>query len=171
MNTLDVLDFEIDVDLSNIVGAGLDNILVSAEYYEQALPRADRGEDEQAELDRLLRNQIWRSQWRAAARARSERRESRRAPLLRTLWVDGRRADTYVCDISRDGLRASGRPPNGTFDVSLKVPGMNFPVETRAEVVDFRDANVLPLMNIRFVGLHRRIADKIDGYVHDRLMR
>lgn len=167
------LDFEIDVDLGPLLGAGLADIFVSSELYERAAPALDRGADLQARLDTELHQRIWQAQWLAASRARSERRSALRAPLLRKLLIDGQDddQDAYVCDISRDGLRASGRPYNGLIDLELKVPGVPFPVATRAEVVDFKDANVLPIMNLRFVGMRRTTADQIDAYVHRRLRR
>lgn len=167
------LDFDIDVDLAPLIGAGLSDILVSSELYEAANPVSGRGADLQARLDAELQDRIRRAHWYAASRARAERRAALRAPLLRRLRIDGHASedDVYVCDISRDGLRASGRPRNGLLDVELKVPGVPFPVETRAEVVDFRDANVLPIMNLRFVNLRRATAEQIDRYVHHRLRR
>lgn len=167
---MDALEFDIDVDVSALVGAGLEDILVSSRHYEAALPRPDRSRHEQLARNTLLCEEIERAQWNAIAVARSERRIARRAPLLRGLRIDGGRADAYVCDISRDGLRASGRPRKGLFDVELKIPGLEFPVETRAEVVDFRDANVLPIMNLRFVGLDRQSAAGIDRYVYRKLL-
>lgn len=168
---MDALDFDIDVDVSSLVGAGLEDILVNSRHYEAALPRPDRSRQEQWARSERLREAIAQAQWDAVAIARSERRAARRAPLLRGLRIDGERSDAYVCDISRDGLRVSGRPRNGLLDVELKVPGLTFPVESRAEVVDFRDANVLPIMNLRFVGINRRVAEGIDSYVHRRLLR
>ena len=167
------LDFDIDVDIAPLLGAGLSDILVSSELYERAAPCSGRGADLQARLDAELQDRIQRAHWYAASRARNDRRHALRAPLLRKLRIDGHREDedVYVCDISKDGLRASGRPYAGVLDLELKVPGLDFPVETRAEVVDFRDANVLPIMNLRFMNLRRATADQIDAYVHRRLRR
>ncbi|MEO0811313.1 MAG: PilZ domain-containing protein [Myxococcota bacterium] len=167
------LDFDIDVDLGPLIGAGLGDIMVSSELYERAAPVLGRGIDQQERLEIELQDKIQRAHWYAAARARAERRRALRAPLLRRLRIDGHREgeDVYVCDISRDGLRASGRPYQGVLDLQLKVPGVPFPVETRAEVVDFKDANVLPIMNLRFTNLRRSTAERIDAYVHQRLNR
>ncbi len=167
------LDFDIDVDLAPLIGAGLSDILVSSEHYEAAASARGRGAHLQARLDAELHERIQRAHWYAASQARNERRNALRAPLLRKLRIDRQpsASDGYVCDISRDGLRASGRPNSGLLDLELKVPGLPFPVETRAEVVDFRDANVLPIMNLRFVNLRRATAEQIDSYVHRRLRR
>ncbi|MEM6558939.1 MAG: hypothetical protein AAF605_04065 [Myxococcota bacterium] len=166
----DALEFDIDVDVSALIGAGLNDVLVDSRYYVRAKqPQTRLAAHELRVLDDDLDVQIRWAQWRAAAALRSDRRRTRRAPLLRRLIVDGHRSDGYVCDISREGLRASGRPRSGVIDLELKLPSLPFPLETRAEVIDFRDANVLPIMNLRFINLRRHYADGIEAYVQRRL--
>lgn len=160
-------DFDIDVDLGPMFQDVRAPILVNSRWYELALPADGRAPEVQASLDGCLERELLRAQWEAMELLRQERRGARRAPILRRLQMDGERL--LACDISSTGLRASGRPTRGLIDFEFNLPGLDFPVDARAEVIDFKDKAVIPLVNLRFVDLDRPYREHIDAYVSRKL--
>lgn len=167
---LDACEFDIDVDLAPLLGAKSAPVLVNARWYDLMQSHPERAEEVQRAMERSFRNTMLFAQWRALTQRWNDRRQAMRAPILSRVHLDG--GDHMVaCDVSQSGLRCSGRPQKGVFDVEFKVPGLAFPVDARAEVVDFKDANVLPLVNLRFVSIDRPYREHLESYVQRRTRR
>ncbi len=161
----DPLNFEIDVDLSSVVGDGTE--LVSARWYKLLRPSPERPAALQEKIERAFRTELLRAQWQAALRRQPERRRAIRAPLLSRLNVE--LGDPLIaCDISLSGLRASGRPRHERFDVEFKIPNVAFPIDAKVEVVSFKDATVIPLAGLRFVDIDPPYLDHINRYIGER---
>jgi hypothetical protein len=163
-------DFDIDVDLSPILGDLDGPTLVSAKWYELVAPREGRAAAVQAKLDQTFRNAVLYAQWQATARRALDRRRALRVPLLSRVQVDGG-SHLVACDISMSGLRCSGTPSAPLMDVEFKIPGAPFPVDARVEVVSFKDANVIPLVGLRFAWIDRPYVEQIARYVATRRER
>ena len=163
-------DFEIDVDLSQVLGSGHGPLLLSSRWYELVTPREDRSPRVQFELERAFRKALLQAQWRATARRMLDRRRAARVPLLSRVRVDAGQP-LVACDISVSGLRCSGKPRAPVMDVEFRLPGLDFPVDARVEVVSWRDANVIPLVGLRFAHIDRAYLAHIAGYVARRQER
>lgn len=172
--TSTTLEFEVAPELQNVYAAKHRENLrllergpvkIDPEWFAMAKPQAHRSAIAQREVERVFELELLYNRWLAA---QHERRRARRAPIMTRVHVDG---DVHMLatDVSSRGLRASGRPKNGVVDVEFKIPGLAFPVDARAEVVAFKDANVLPLVNLRFLNLDKLYRDYIDTYVGLRL--
>ncbi len=157
-------DFDIDVDLSPILGESETPTLISAKWYELVKPREGRAPAVQAKLEQTFRNVVLAAQWQATARRQLDRRRALRVPLLSRVNVDGG-PHLVACDISLSGLRCSGEPAAPLMDVEFKLPGTPFPIDARVEVVSFKDANVIPLVGLRFAWIDRPYVDQIAGYI------
>ncbi len=169
MDYRDPLSFDIDVDLSPLLDGANDAVLVSGHWYTLLRPHAERPAALQAKIEEGFRNALLAAQWFAAQRRR-ERRRAVRAPLLSRVHVDGD-APMVACDISLAGLRCSGRPRQERMDVEFRLPGLAFPVAARAEVVTFKDANVIPLAGLRFLDIDPPYLDHIHRYVAHKRAR
>ncbi len=172
--TSHILDFEVAPELQHIYSAKhrehlrlLDRgpVKIDPEWFTMAKPAPHRSAIAQREVERAFELELLYNRWLAA---QHERRRARRAPIMTRVHVDGA-GHMLACDVSSRGLRCSGRPTKGIVDVEFKVPGLAFPVDARAEVVAFKDANVLPLVNLRFLDLDRVYREFIDTYVGLRL--
>lgn len=159
------LDFDIDVDVSGLLGVDRE-LLVSGRWYELMRQRDDRPDWLQHKVDRAFHNALLRAQWRAAAQ-RAERRRALRVPLISRVSIT-EHSPLVACDISLSGLRCSGRPKKDFLDIEFKLPSLQFPVEARAEVVSFRDANVIPLAGLRFVDIDTPYLEHIQTYISRR---
>jgi hypothetical protein len=158
-------NFDIDVDLGPLLDSD-DPVLVTSRWYKLLRPSSERPRGLQEKIDSTFRNTILKAQW-DIAKSRTERRRAVRAPLLSRVHANS--GDRLVtCDISLAGLRCSGRPTKDTMDVEFKLPGLAFPVEARARVVSFRDANVIPLAGLQFVDIDTPYLDHIHNYVDAR---
>jgi hypothetical protein len=160
-----VSSFDIDVDLGPLLGAD-DPMLLSDTWYLMRSMGERFDDDLQAKVERAFGNELLLLQWRAS-RARSERRRAVRAPLLsRVEATSGQRFVTT--DISLAGLRCSGRPLAGVLDIEFKLPTLAFPVSARAEVANFQDSPVIPLIGLRFVDIEAPYVDEISRYIDTR---
>ena len=160
----DPYDFDIDVDVSQLLGRVIGPTLIDARWYELVAPRPGRPPHLQAKLDQMFENLMLRAQWRASGRRRLDRRRAVRVPLLSRVHVaNGSRL--LACDISLSGLRASGDPTAPLMDVEFKLPGLGFPVDARVEVVSYKKANVIPLVGLRFAWIDKRYIDQIAAYI------
>lgn len=169
-----MLDFDIDVDLSGLYGAphrerrrlnGRDPMLIDGAWYQMVKPNLAREPFLQREIERTFELELVYKRWLAAQR---ERRKAIRAPVMTRVAVDGA-PYMLACDVSTHGLRCSGRPSSGLLDVEFKIPGLAFPVDARAEVVDFVDRPVLPAVSLRFIDLDRPYREHIEAYVQRKL--
>jgi hypothetical protein len=168
MQFTDPLNFDIDVDVAPLLDGSKEPQLVSSRWYKLLRPSPERPAALQVKIERAFHNLILKNQW-DAARARTERRRRRavRAPLLSRLQASS--GDRLVTtDISLAGLRCSGRPTRDELDVEFRLPGLAFPVEARARVVSFRDANVIPLAGLQFVDIDAPYLEHIHRYVDTR---
>ncbi len=160
----DPCTFDIDVDLSPLLGGIDDPTLISSYWYELTQTREGRPPQLQAKLERTMRNAVLRAQWRAASRRRLDRRRALRVPLISRVRVDGG-PHLVAVDISLSGLRCSGEPSAPVMDVEFRLPGNPIPVDARVEVVSFKDASVIPLVGIRFVWIDRPYVEQIAEYI------
>lgn len=169
MFATDPHEFDIDVDVSSLLIPELPHsyrepILIDSLWYTLARPGSQRSRAIEAAIQQCFSDEIRRAQWRAVMQRHRDRRGAKRAPILSRLHIDG--ADPMVaCDVSATGLRASGRPATGQFDVEFKLPGVQFPVDARAEVIDFKDRNVIPLVSLRFTSIDKPYQELIERYV------
>lgn len=172
--TTTILDFEVAPELTDVYAAKHREQLrllergpvkIDPEWFSLVKPKDHRSAIAQREVERVFELELAYTRWLAA---QHERRRARRAPIMTRVYVDG---DSHMLatDVSSRGLRCSGRPNKGIVDVEFKVPGLAFPVDARAEVVAFKDANVLPLVNLRFIDLDKVYRQFIDTYVGLRL--
>ncbi len=111
------------------------------------------------ELERKLQ------QW---EQAQKDRRKLLRAPVMTRVHIDGQE-HMLACDVSTRGLRCSGRPKKATLDVEFKIPGLPFPIDAKAEVIEYFDRPVIPLVNMRFIDLDTPYESHIQDYVNRRL--
>lgn len=139
--------------------------LIDPAWYEMVKPNPNRTPAAQREIERCFQLEVTYAKWLAAQR---DRRKAERAPVMTRVHVDGE-AHMLACDVSSNGLRCSGRPEKGVLDLEFKIPGLAFPVDARAEVVDFKDGAVIPLVNLRFIDLDRPYREHIQAYVDRRL--
>jgi len=161
-------DFDIDVDISSLLGeADLGPILVNESWYRLATPREDRSYLMQAKADQLFKNAMLHAQWQATRRRKLDRRRAVRAPVVSRVHIEGAR-HMVATNISLTGLRCSGVPRAPLVDIEFKLPGMEFPIDARAEVVSYKESNVIPLVGMRFVGLETPYRDQIAHYIWRR---
>jgi hypothetical protein len=160
----DPLEFDIDVDLSQLLGA---ETVMDGRWYELTQPRPGRAARLQAKLDQSFRNALMCAQWRATARRRIDRRRALRAPLLSRVNVEGG-AHLVSTDISMSGMRCSGHPSAPLMDVEFRLPKVGFPVDARVEVVSYKENAVLPWVGLRFAWIDRPYVDCIARYVASR---
>ncbi len=167
MSDSDPCAFDIDVDLSPLCPDVDVPVCVPSGWYELAKPRAGRPMLLQAKLDTALRNALLHATWAATSRRRLDRRRGLRVPLISRVHV-GRGDHLTACDISLTGLRCSGRPLAPVMDIEFRLPGLAFPVDARVEVVSFKEANVIPLVGMRFAWIDRPYVDHIARYISRR---
>lgn len=159
--------FDIDVDISPFLGTLAGPTYIDARWYELMAPRHSRPAELQQSIERSFRRTVLRAQWRATSRRALDRRRAVRVPLVSRVAVDTG-APLVATDISLAGLRCSGRPTSPLLDIEFRLPGLQFPIETRAEVVSYKDANVIPLVGMRFVHIDRPYVELIANYVSHR---
>jgi len=162
--------FDIDVDLSPLLGTLAGPTYVDARWYELLARTGERDPVLHRKLEETFRRALLRAQWSATARRALDRRRALRVPLVSRVYVDEGRP-LVATDISLAGLRCSGRPTTPLVDIEFRLPGLHFPIETRAEVVSFKDASVLPLVGLRFVRIDRPYVELIADYVSRRSER
>ena len=152
-----LLDFDIDVDISAILGKSTEPVLLEAQdYLGQTGPDCPR-----------WRKALLKAQWEDVCKGREDRRRAIRAPILSSLYAQsGDRMTTT--NISLSGLRVSGRPIDSMMDIEFKIPGVKFPIDAKAEVVSFQDSPVLPIMGLRFANIDRPYLDHIAQYIDTR---
>jgi hypothetical protein len=160
----DPYNFDIDVDLSPMLGDIDDPTLISSYWYEVTQNRDGRPPELQAKMERTFRNAILRAQWRATSRRRLDRRRALRVPLISRVHIDDG-AHLVATDISMSGLRCSGEPSAPVMDVEFRLPGNQIPIDARVEVVSFKEANVIPLVGMRFAWIDRPYVDCIAEYI------
>lgn len=136
-----------------------------AGWFEMIKPNSHRSAIAQREVERVFELELKLARWEAARR---DRRRAQRAPVMTRVHVDGAE-HMLACDVSSQGLLCSGRPTTGTLDLEFKIPGLAFPIDTRAEVIEFIDRPVLPRVNLRFIDLDTPYRDHIEAYVNRRL--
>ena len=166
---------QFDVDLSRLYPypaprrdrRNKDRDFVDSAWFDMMQPNAKRSAIAQREVERVLELELLLARYDAAQR---DRRRAQRAPVLTRVHVDGA-SHMVACDVSSRGLLCSGRPQACTMDVEFKIPGLAFPIDARAEVIDFIDRPVLPRVNLRFIDLDTPYRDHIDAYVNRRLAR
>jgi hypothetical protein len=161
------LDFDIDLDLSPLLGALAGPTLINARWYELISGRPDRPPALQRKIQEAFHRSLMFAEWRATRLRHHERRRAVRVPLVSpVLTVKGPRLVTT--DISLSGLRCSGRPAAPLLDIEFRLPGIAFPIDARAEVVTFRDSSVIPLLGMRFVSMDRAYVDLIEQFIDKR---
>jgi hypothetical protein len=116
------LNFDIDVDLSPLLGRVLGPTLVNAGWYELVQPREGRSPDLQVKLNDSFHKTLLYAQWRATTRRRLDRRRAVRVPMISRVLTPASNRLTS-CDISLSGLRCAGRPSMPVMDVEFKIPG------------------------------------------------
>lgn len=166
----DLYEFDIDVDISPLLEDVTTPTLVRDTWYRLAAPKAERRPQVQVAADRMLNNTLLQAQWAARERRVFDRRRAVRVPLLSRLTIDGGPHMTTT-DISLSGLQASGEPVAPLMDVEFRIPGLQFPVESRVEVVSYKPANVIPLVGLRFVNMQQGYAELIARYIATRRAR
>ncbi len=162
-------DFDIDVDLTELLGGADSEVetLLDDRWYHTVRPRPGRSSQAQAKMETLFSNAMLHAQWEATRRRKLDRRRAIRAPILSRVHVtDG--LHLTATNISLSGLCASGHPLAPLMTVEFKIPGMDFPVDTRVEVVNYKNSSVIPLVGLRFVDLERPYVDAIAGYIGRR---
>lgn len=164
--------FTIDVDIAPLLGSRAAPTLVDAGWYTLSQPHPNRQSALQAKVERAFRNTILRAQWEATVTRARERRRAIRVPLLSRVHDAGASTKLGVTtDISLAGVRCTGRPQRELLDIEFRLPGLGFPVDARAEVVNFRDGNVFPLMGLRFVDIDTPYLGHIAAYVQRRCLK
>src|SRR5512145_1314352 len=145
----EILDhqFDIDVDISPLLGNVEGAALIDDRWYR--LARASRGRDPvlQAKAERMLDNSVLYAQWVARSRRRLDRRRAVRAPMISRVHLDNGLHMTST-DISLSGMRCAGDPASPLMNVEFRVPGLEFPIDARVEVMSYKDANVIPLVGL-----------------------
>ena len=142
-------------------------ILISDAWYRMAAPAGGRTSIIQAKMDRILNKALMRAQWKATARAPLDRRRAIRVPLLSRVRPQlGHHLTTL--DVSVAGLRCHGRPTAPVMDIEFKVPGADFPIDTRVEVMSLKDSPLFNGCGLRFVGLEEPYKNQILRYIDRR---
>lgn len=155
------LDFDIDVDVSPLLGQCTAPSLVDDHWY--LLAHAPRPRL-RAQADRLLHNALLAAQWQAVRGRILDRRRAVRAPLLSR--VDSDAGHHYIAsDVSLSGLRCSGQPANAPVDIAFRLPGLGFPVEARAEVVSVQPGLAAASLGMRFTHIERPYVEWIAQYI------
>ncbi|MBJ81230.1 MAG: hypothetical protein CMH60_07940 [Myxococcales bacterium] len=152
-----LLDFDIDVDISTILGKSEQSVLLCAnDYLESENDKPER-----------WKNALLKAQWEDVIKGEQDRRRAIRAPMLSSLYAEsGDRMTTT--NISLSGLRVSGRPIDSMMDIEFKIPGIKFPIDAKAEVVSFQESAILPIMGLRFASIDRAYLDHIADYIDGR---
>lgn len=169
----DPYNFDIDVDLSPMLGEVDDPTLINSYWYEMTQSRVERPPELQAKLERTFRNAMLRAQWRATSRRRLDRRRALRVPLISRVHVDAG-SHLVATDISLSGLRCSGEPSAPVMDVEFRLPSSQIPIDARVEVVSFKESNVIPLVGMRFAWIDRPHVDTIAEFIarkRDRILK
>ncbi len=138
---------------------------MDSSWTEMVKPTAGRSAIAQREIERVYALEM---KLRAWEEAQKDRRKLLRAPVMTRVHIDGQE-HMLACDVSTRGLRCSGRPKKSTLDVEFKIPGLPFPIDAKAEVIEYFDRNVIPLVNMRFIDLDTPYEDHIQAYVNRRL--
>jgi hypothetical protein len=161
-------DFDIDVDLSSLLGIDEpESLMVNDNWYLLGKSREGRPERVQQKIDKIFRNAVLEAQWRATARRALDRRRAVRAPLISRVHMSGG-LHLVATDISLSGLRCSGEPRAPLIDIEFKLPNLAFPIDARAEVVSYKDSDVIPLVGLRFLDLEKPYRHHIAAYVNAR---
>jgi len=163
-------DFDIDVDLSPLLGTLAAPTLIDSRWYELAARRPGRPLMLQRKIEQAFHRRVLFAEWRAMRARNHERRRALRVPLVSSVAV-GKGSRLVTTDISLSGLRCSGRPTSPVLDIEFRLPGLDFPIDTRAEVVSFRDSNVIPLLGMRFVSMDRAYVELIERFIDQRSRR
>jgi hypothetical protein len=167
MSAADPYAFDIDVDISPLLGDVDEPTLINSKWYELVAGQPDRIRSLQGKVEEVFRKELLYAQWRATARRRLDRRRAVRVPILSRVHVDGGRS-MVATDLSLSGMRASGVPAAPVMDIEFNLPGLQFPIDAKAEVVEFRSSNVIPLVGMRFAWIDRPYVDLIASYVARR---
>lgn len=167
MSTADLYAFDIDVDISPLLGDMEEPALVNIHWYELAAGRADRNQSLHDKANESFRKELLHAQWTATARRRLDRRRAVRVGLLSRVHVDGGR-HMVATDLSLSGLRASGVPAAPVMNIEFKLPGLQFPIDAKAEVVEFHNSSVIPLVGMRFAWIDKPYVDLIARYIARR---
>ncbi len=158
-------EFDIDVDVSGLLGVSVP-LLINSGWYHLALGNAERSVSLGRKIDEHFRNKVLHLQWQAA-QLRVERRRALRVPFLSRVQVE-RGAPLLACDISLSGLRCSGRVSAGLLDIEFRLPELAFPVAARAEVVSFKDSPTLPFAGLRFVDIEAPYLEQVQRFIARR---
>jgi hypothetical protein len=162
------MQLDIDVDLSTLLGfAEPGSVVINDNWYLLARDRDGRSEKVQQKIDRIFKNALMQAQWEATTRRSLDRRRAVRVPLLSRVFVSGGMHMTAT-DISLSGLCVSGEPRAPLMDIEFKIPGLPFPIDARAEVVSYKESNVIPLVGLRFIGLEKPYKHHIAEYISRR---
>jgi len=152
-----LLDFDIDVDISTILGKSEQSVVLCANDYLES----------ESDNSKRWKNALLKAQWEDVCKGRQDRRRAIRAPLLSSLYAEsGDRMTTT--NISLSGLRVSGRPIDSMMDIEFKIPGIKFPIDAKAEVVSFQESAIVPIMGLRFASIDRAYLDHIADYIDGR---
>lgn len=164
----DPTDFDIDVDVSGLLATQgrklVSSVLIDSRWYELMQDRERRAPSVRVALERSFKNAWLQAQWKAATSRPEERRRANRVALVSPVRVTHERPMVSF-DVSTTGLRCSGKPTQDLLDVEFKIPGLDFPVDARAEVVGFKPGRVAPVVNLRFVDIDTPYVEHIERYV------
>jgi hypothetical protein len=160
-------DFDIDVDVSGLLGSEDESLLVSDSLYRLAQTTYLKNPTLRAKATRMLDNALLHAQWTARSRKALDRRRAVRAPLVSRVHMDNGR-HLVSTDISLSGMRCSGMPQAPVMNIEFTLPNLRFPVATRVEIVTFKQSAVTPLCGLRFINLERTYREYIANYVSER---
>jgi hypothetical protein len=139
--------------------------LMDSAWEQMVKPTENRSAIAQREIERVYELELKLRQW---EQAQKDRRKLLRAPVMTRVHIDGQE-HMLATDVSTRGLRCSGRPKKATLDVEFKIPGLPFPIDAKAEVIEYFDRPVIPLVNMRFIDLDTPYESHIQAYVERRL--
>ena len=159
-------EFDIDVDISSLLER-VDGVTLIDDRYYRLAARSGRNPALQAKAEQILDKSLMFAQWAARSRRSLDRRRALRVPLISRVHVAESR-HMVATDISMSGLRCAGEPRAPVMDVEFKLPGLDFPVDARVEVMSFKSSNVTPLVGLRFINLQRPFAESIARFIAER---
>lgn len=168
-------EFDIDVDVSPLLErtARMTGVTLIDDRYYRLAARRGRNSALQAKAEQLLDNSLMFAQWAARSRSSLDRRRAVRVPLISRVHV-GQSRHMVAIDISMSGLRSVGEPRAPVMEIEFKLPGLDFPVDARVEVMSYKSSNVIPLVGLRFINLQRPFAESIARFIavrRDRILR
>jgi len=158
-------DFDIDVDLSKLLGRPQQHLLDSR-WYELAQLQPYRDPKLHRKIQKLFQNEMWHLQWQTALNRSPDRRRGLRASLKNSIFMG--QGDVLVAtEISCFGLQGSGRPKHDRMDIQFRLPNVKPWLKARAEVVSYHESKLLPYVGLSFMDIDEWVREDIRRYVDD----